>query len=188
MAHRIQVYDYPGFSEDVNSRLFNFIESNNTEIMGGSLMTDLFLHKKENVDLLNLFSWINSILPEVSHNFGRVSDVPFNLNDYYNPSELHAGGKYAFNPLSFKVKRSWGLLYGSESFVERHNHFPYTIAFVYYVNVPKGCSSVIIEDQSLDINPGQIVIFQGHINHCIPPSNVDGRCVIAGLIHYEDEY
>ena len=70
-----------------------------------------------------------------------------------------------------------------EGIVE-HNHFPYPLAFVYYVNTPEGCSSVILDGEELAPEAGQCLFFEGHLFHRVPAAPVDDRCVISGLISY----
>ena len=131
--------------------------------------TDFNLHKKNFKEVDILLAWIKEILPEVSTKFASE-----------NAEEI-----YHFNQQHFKLVGCWGAHYNRGEGLQKHNHFPYTISFVYYVRTPKGFSPLIIEDENIDVKEGQCVFFLAHQYHSVQPNNCDGRCVIAGNFLYK---
>jgi hypothetical protein len=83
---------------------------------------------------------------------------------------------------NYKIAISWGVLYNIGEGARKHSHEPYPLTFVYYINVPEGSSPLIVDDLEIDVSAGQLIVLSGDKYHQVPPSTVDGRCVIAGNI------
>ena len=148
----------------------NFYSEENRGQSGlDSRRTDFNLHKKNIKEVDILLAWIKELLPEVSIKYASE-----------NAEEI-----YHFNQQHFKLVGCWGTHYNRGESLTKHNHFPYTISFVYYVRTPKGFSPLIIEDENIDVKEGQCVFFLAHQYHSVQPNKCDGRCVIAGNFLYE---
>ena len=156
-----------------------------------------FLEQRDKVEEVDaLLTWIESCIPKLSFLFSNTSMPEIAADAYLADSKAWdrskgifpwgGGGECGFDPYGFEIMDAWGMYYLKGENVMRHNHFPYPLAFVYYVNTPEGCSSVILEDKQLDPEAGQILFFEGHLWHEVPPAPVDGRCVISGLVSYSN--
>ena len=79
-----------------------------------------------------------------------------------------------------KIAISWCVVYNKGEGARKHSHEPYPMTFVYYINLPEGSSPLIVEDKTINVSSGELVVFSGNKYHEVSPSTVDGRCVIAG--------
>ena len=80
----------------------------------------------------------------------------------------------------FKVEELWVMQYNEGDHGLNHSHYPYEWAFVYYVDVEPGCSSIIFEDK-LEIRPenNMAVLFPSDVQHKIPPNSNSKRTVLS---------
>ena len=171
----VAIGDFPKASE-LNSILYDRVcenfyskeESRNKDGLAGR-RTGFNFHTQNIKEVDVLLTWIKNLLPEVSVKFASE-----------NAEEI-----YHFNQQHFKLIGCWGAHYNRGEGLQKHNHFPYTISFVYYVRTPKGFSPLIIEDVNIDVKEGQCAFFLAHQYHSVQPNNCDGRCVIAGNFLYE---
>ena len=89
---------------------------------------------------------------------------------------------------TFKLMKGnvWGQLYNKGDYQVAHDHIPYHISYVYYVNTPKGASPLVFEEskKKLFLKAGEIVLFPSWMWHSIPPNNCDERTVVAGDFSY----
>ena len=95
----------------------------------------------EEVDIL--LTWIRDSLPGMSKKF--ASDKPEEF--------------YGFNINGFEIAECWGVLYNKGESVVSHNHFPYTLSFVYYVNTPEGYSPLTLAEKEIKIKRRTMYIF-----------------------------
>lgn len=187
-------------ADQYNTKLLELIRENYyRSINGGGQITEtrFFLESKSEVAKLFL-NWVQELIPYSAHKFSIKYNADGTRVHEYDDTEyllslpgtdnqedvLGNGGELGFNPYAFKICDCWGIYYDKSQGVEKHNHFPYSLAFVYYVNTPENSSPVILNGQEVKPKAGQIIFFQGHHYHEVPSSNVDGRCIIAGLITY----
>ena len=91
--------------------------------------------------------------------------------------------------LKLKKGNVWGQLYKKGDYQVPHDHIPYHISYVYYVNTPKGSSPLVFEESKKKLFPkaGEIVLFPSWLWHSIPSNNCDGRTVVAGDLYYTYE-
>ena len=175
---------YTYSDKEFNQRLYKTLPVwDSKPVVGGGMKSNLDIHRKgiEEVDII--LRWIGSLIPEVSHMFSCPSDIKYEYNDYI-PLSDHGGGKYNFNIDSFKLVHCWSVLYNKGDGVEKHNHYPYSLSFCYYVNVPEGSSPLILEDNVIDVKEGEVIFFLGSAYHSVPSCDVDGRCVLVGNVLY----
>ena len=187
------IFKYENASE-LNPRLYDIISRSESFPVigpngesGGYKSAGVNLHKKGIGEVNVLLSWINELIPKVAHYYSIPEHIPFDKEDYIDVID-HGGGKYNFNIDSFKLVHCWSVLYNKGDGVEKHNHYPYSLAFCYYVNVPEGSSPLIIEDEVIDVKEGEIIFFLGSTYHSVPSCNSDGRCVLVGNILYLDSF
>ena len=180
-----QIFDYENASE-VNPRLCQTISRYDIEdvVVGGARKTDMNLHKKGIPELTALLNWIDDITPLAAHRFTNTDE--YDKNNYRLVSD-QGGGKYNFNIKSFKLQHCWGITYNEGEGVERHNHFPYALSFCYYVNLPSGSSPLVLDNEIVNVKEGQVIFFLSSSYHSVPPTSVNGRCVIVGNIMYIDK-
>ena len=84
----------------------------------------------------------------------------------------------------FTVADYWGMYYDQGGGAVLHNHWPYPLSFGYYLRTPEGSSPLIIDDKSIQVVEGRLIIFAGHQSHEVPESEIRGRSMIAGNISY----
>jgi len=173
MESLVLVVDFPKVSE-LNSILYDRVCENiftrddrAVESIFGR-QTNWNFHKQNIKEVDILITWIKKVLPEISTRFASEE-----LND-----------SYGFDINAFEIAECWGAHYNRGESLAKHNHFPYTISFVYYVRTPKGFSPIKIQDDDIDVKEGQCVFFLANQYHSVQPNNCDGRCIIAGNILY----
>ena len=73
--------------------------------------------------------------------------------------------------------------YGNHALV--HNHGDMYASFVYYVKTPEGSSPIVFpdENETVEAQEGNLLIFPGHINHYVPVNKCDSRVIVAGNIN-----
>ena len=109
---------------------------------------------------------------------GTGKRTAFNI---HRKKELRDFGKWVREIFpDHKIAISWGVVYNEGEGARKHSHEPYPMTFVYYVNLPEGSSPLIVENKTINVSSGELVVFSGNKYHEVPPSTVDGRCVIAG--------
>ena len=166
MFAKYQTYDYP-YASKLNSFLYNIINENiRTTISGGGRSTSYDLHKREFKEVDSILKWIYQIIPLAS--------------DYF----CGGNGGLRFDVNTLKVASCWGVSYNKGEGVIRHNHFPYSLSFVYCINEPNNFSPFLLEGEKVSLIPGRAVVFLSHQFHEVISSKVDGRCSLAGNIVY----
>ena len=174
----MEIYKYP-YADKLNPCLSEIIEQracNQIDDVRPHTRTDWDLHKQNIKEVNTLVTWIENLLPEFSFRHARGDDAKIDINTISDD--------VGFNPYSFKIHQCWGILYKKGQGVREHTHFPYPLAFVYYVKTPSGCSPTIFKGKRVRPKEGELFLFEGHHLHGVPLSKVDGRCVISGLILY----
>ena len=176
---KVMLYSYQD-ADKLNPRLYSIIKEMINQpaeiVQGGCKRTGINLNRKGISEIDNLLQWVTATLPEASWEFAGGK---------YRGDEAGTGGKGGYKPDNFEIDTCWAMLYDKGESVQCHNHFPYPMAFVYYVNTPEGCAPTIIGGKEVRPRAGSLLIFMGHHYHEVPPSNVDGRCVLSGLINYK---
>jgi len=76
----------------------------------------------------------------------------------------------------FEVIDMWAMVYKESNYAVRHDHVPFPLSGVYYVDVEEGCSPIIFEKgspSSLTIQPknGMLIIWHGNLYHEVPSTN-----------------
>ena len=164
------VYRYPKY-KDINPNLKKLIVDNATIVVqGGGRRTETKNYDCTDPDEINvLFTWIINLIPDiVDHfSFGGKSLSP-------NTRDIN----------SYKIVDYWGVHYSKGEGAVAHNHFPYTFSFAYYINTPDGCSSLDMEEESFDVQEGELIIWLSNMFHEVKPSDVDDRVMISGNISY----
>ena len=180
----LKQYTYP-FADRVNAVLYDITQryNNNNPVKGigsdyGAMRTNQDLHERNIKEVDNLMLWIKKLIPALGAEI--AGGVPLNNK----PNYPKTGGVGGFDLHDYTIDSCWGIIYNKGMSVMKHNHFPYTFSFCYYVNTPAHSSPFIIEDKRMRMKEGELIIFLSHYNHWVPRSKVDGRCVIAGNIKH----
>ena len=76
---------------------------------------------------------------------------------------------------------------GQETLDHEHSFYA-TLAFVYFVNAPKGASPLIFttSGKKIKAEPGKLVLFPGPLRHKVPVNKCDNRVTIASNISIID--
>tara|TARA_B100001113_G_C20882147_1_gene523162 strand:+ start:16 stop:570 length:555 start_codon:yes stop_codon:yes gene_type:complete len=179
----ILVGDYEGYS-DINPSLYDTIRKEaNTKIVGEGSRTDwkYFLYNRT-----ILLDWIENILPAASCDV--IGQEHSTLNYYNSLGEnyrVSAGGRGGFNPYYFDIVTCWGIHYNKGEGIVKHNHFPYTFGFTYFVKAGENCSPFVVDGEEIETVEGRLVLFPGYIDHWANPGEGE-RTVIAGNVLYSD--
>ncbi len=196
-----QRFDYP-YASQLNPRLYDVlfkclpVDGNATihspdkkhiqsDGSGHFLISSRDLHTKRIKEIDILLTWIGECIPIVAHNFSSPNPIEYKYEDYL-PLSDNGGGKYNFNINAFKLTHCWSCYYNKGDCVEKHNHFPYSISFCYYVQTPENSSPLIVGDDVINVKEGQVIFFPSNTFHSVPVSQVNGRCGIAGNVMYVD--
>ena len=179
-----QIVDYPNASE-LNPILHQLIEDEPKDFIKGGGNRTGWTFGLDNKEVDVLMRWVDELIPTIAHNFSRVIGGKDDTGEYGSKKYMyHGGGELGYDPQAFKIIESWGIIYDKGQGVEPHNHYPYALSFSYYVNMPEGSSPLVFEHDKVEMKEGQIIFFQGHVYHMVPPSDVSGRSVLAGNIAY----
>ena len=199
-----QTYNYPD-AETLNPKLYNALFSNlpirkekeriyspdkkhvQSDGEGLFLISPRNLHTRGIKEVDTILQWIGSLVPLVAHKYSNPNSIEYKYEDYL-PLSDNGGGKYNFNIDAFKLVLCWSVFYNKGDCVEKHNHFPYSLSFCYYINKPEGSSPLIVDNEVVNVKEGQIVFFPSNTFHSVPTCDIDGRCGIAGNIMYLDIY
>ena len=164
------VYSYPNF-KDINSTLNDLVVSNATiKVQGGGMRTEVQAYDGTDPEEINaLFTWVLSLIPDIIEQYRTMSRTLSPKIDDIS---------------SYSIVDYWGMHYSKGQGAIGHNHFPYTFSLAYYISTPEGCSSLMMEDQSYDVQEGDLIIWPSALYHCVNPSDVDGRVMISANISY----
>ena len=182
----VVVKEFPKAAE-LNSVLYDRVCANLTvkrvgmdemtrkQIEGGEA-TEFDFHLQNFKEVDELTSWIKYILPDVTRNFGGEKGIP--------PVEGF-DHTYGYSLQSFNIVECWGAHYNLGKSIIEHNHFPFTLSFIYYVRTPKGSAPIMIEGEPHNVKEGQCIFFLASQYHSVGPNDCDGRCAIVGNILYK---
>tara|TARA_B100000035_G_scaffold215824_1_gene184931 strand:+ start:403 stop:888 length:486 start_codon:yes stop_codon:yes gene_type:complete len=94
-----------------------------------------------------------------------------------------------------ELESIWGVWYLDGGGIEWHSHASednIRYSFSYYIKVPEDSSSLYFsedpskdEDTILPVEQGICAVWDNDLPHCVPPSNHEGRCVLAGNLKWK---
>ena len=174
--------NYEKLNSSLHTEILNSIEVSSETIKGEARRTSYSVDEKSSSSYVTLRKWIEELIPMSAHILAGAT------GEYNKPEPIRkGGGKWGYEYNQFKIAEMWSIVYNKGEGVELHNHFPYPISFVYYVNCPEGSSPLTIEYDEFFPKNGQLIFFKGDQYHCVRPSNVDNRCIVAGNINYQSK-
>ena len=189
-----------GDSSRIKDGLLKLIDDNITDGLSNidgedGKRTSQYFHKEhsDHPDLSVLLKYIDLYAPHAAHMLAGNTNQYRNVDykEFHNMCGCnHMGGAYNFKPTdldkgsNFRITQCWGNRFNEGQGEMKHNHFPYTMSFSYYVNLPEGSSPIIINDEPIDIEEGQVLLFSANQMHYVPNSDVDNRYAIIGNILY----
>tara|TARA_B100001250_G_scaffold7872_1_gene6642 strand:+ start:1312 stop:1821 length:510 start_codon:yes stop_codon:yes gene_type:complete len=150
------------------------------ECAGGAWRTDWLYHIDHPI-----ISWIEKEIPLavcqfVGSNTNILQTMPPKMSPY---KMISGGGRGGFNYNNFKVVSAWAMVYNNNEGLAAHNHFPYTLSFIYMIN--SSPTPLILNDEEITTEENKLIIFPSHYNHNITAGQHE-RAVIAGNILYHD--
>ena len=138
--------------------------------------TEWNLHEQKIEEIDVLIDWIKNTLPDVSKKFaGKTEETRY---------RNYQANDYGYNLNSFEIAECWGVTYNKGESLLEHNHFPYSISFIYYVRTPEGTAPIVIENETREVKEGQCIFFLASNYHSVGLNDCDGRCAIVGNILY----
>ena len=172
------INDYPiftyGLGDNINDKLNDIIINNikdpSVRVIDKTIgrRTRWTLHHIEIKEVQLIVNWITHLTPQICQHFIRN---PQRKDDIQDPG---------FNPYWLKIVEMWGLHYKKGESLNIHNHFPFTISFVYYVRLPQGSSPLIVENKKVKMEEGDCIFFLASDYHSVKYNKCDGRCTIVG--------
>ena len=151
-----QVYECP-YHDLIQLPLIDWVEKNATLRIGddtGCFRTPPQSGYKRLITEHNLlFGWIESLLLESVKEFSKWTNSAYNVS----PSDSK----------KFKISDYWGMVYRDGYGTVPHNHFPFALSFGYYLRTPEGCAPLIIDEQSIQVTEGRLIMFGGHQTHYV---------------------
>ena len=176
-----------------NDLLFEFVKSKIVGNVTGATKNSIggrktYFDLHEYPETRPLLDYAASIMPLIADNFCMARDKPelTELGYSYNIKghEVQGGGLYGFDPRTFELAEMWGVMYNKGHGVSEHNHFPFSLSFIYYVRTPSGSAPLILDDTELQLKEGDMIFFNGCLYHSVVNNDCEGRCVITGNICY----
>tara|TARA_R110000744_G_scaffold311494_2_gene419001 strand:+ start:365 stop:919 length:555 start_codon:yes stop_codon:yes gene_type:complete len=81
-----------------------------------------------------------------------------------------------------KCSEVWGIVFNKGDSIEGHTHVPSVYSFVYYVDAPKGSSSLVFETSGhrIEAEKGKMIIFDSRLTHKVTPNSSKNRCALSG--------
>ena len=158
----------------INPRLYDAVTENiiSAEQEEGSLSgrrTDWDLHHKEIESVTNILVWIQYVSTSCMHKFATKKGED-NCVGHFNRQ--------------LNLIDCWGTITNKGDSLSEHNHFPYTLSFVYGVRMPRGSASIIINNRRVKYGEGDMVLFPAWMYHKVNRNNVNNRCSISGNFLY----
>lgn len=82
--------------------------------------------------------------------------------------------------VTFSIANEWLMVYEKGDYAIPHEHFPYCLSVIYYVDCDANAAPVIFEDE-VEINPevGKLVIFPSELKHEV--KQTEGKRVVVSM-------
>jgi len=154
---------------------------------------------------------LNKVLKQKILDFGDDQDRRTNVKAFMTTYFINRSPKYDFYPFTeFKefyrqahgdyitslydlnikqdvlyspIQQIWGAVYRKGDYTIEHNHSPFHISFVYYVEAGEDSAPLIFRSIDAIVKPkdGMLVLFPSWLKHEVPEhTSVTDRVVIAG--------
>ena len=110
----------------------------------------------------------NSLLDRISEEFKQSPLYSFPVGDK-NPA--------------IELSSAWIAVYRRDQGAVLHNHKGSSCSFCYYIKAEEDSAPLCFPEGNIDIKPqtGTLVLFDGNLNHYVPPStNDEERIILAG--------
>lgn len=143
--------------------------------------------------------WRN-FCPEFKHIAKIASKIICSFKDDHKTSSLNKFGEdIKYNNLiqhcnnddfALELNSLWAQYYPLGAFQSSHSHLPCHWSFVFFVNCPKGSSSLVFGEEDLSIKPvsGRMLIFPSWVRHHVPHNSGENRSIVAGNFMYLPKY
>ena len=76
------------------------------------------------------------------------------------------------------------MTYGSNEGAKYHNHFPSTMAVIYYVDVKEDSAPICIGETCRPVENGLVIAFPAALDHFVPDDYKGERIVIAANLYH----
>jgi len=87
--------------------------------------------------------------------------------------------------IKYDIAEAWTAIYREGEFAKPHSHYPYPLAFCYYIKVGENSTPIIFNDLNFSIKPkdDMLIIFNAHIFHSVPSHKGKDRIIAAGNLN-----
>jgi len=149
-------------------------------------------HQSLNESLMKDLSEIDYLNPEQLSYHTNIRGNQYSFCEHQKPKGIILIENWITNIIQSNVKSKLNVVFttwvskldrGQETLP--HNHMPYcTLAYVYFVNTPKGSSPLVFSTSGRKIKAevGKLVLFPSSAMHKVPKNRCDGRVTIASNI------
>ena len=180
---------------DHKDALCNLIRDNITEgLMNDqgvdALRTTEYLHKEfpDHPELQHALKYITGAGLLLANHAFSGNKTKYHTDMYDNlitaGKARTMGGSLGFKRENFKLTHCWGNLFNKGMGIMEHNHYPLTISFSHYINIPSGSSFMILNGNTVEIEEGDIIYFPSYMTHSVPENNSEDRIALIGNILY----
>ena len=152
-------------------------------------------HQSLNKKLMDDFSKLSFYSHEDTSNHTNIKGSQFGFTGddlYLKPKGVTLIENWVEQIVRDKLSGSFNFRFGTwaarldknqETLEHSHLHFC-TLAFVYFVNAPKGSSPLVFptSGKKIKAEPGKLVLFPPSLNHKVPINKCDNRVTIASNI------
>ena len=149
-----------------------------------------------NEKLMDDLSKLNFYSPEQCINFTNIKGSQFNFsgeNLSLKPKGVTLIENWVEQIVRDKVRSTFNFKFGTwaarldkgqETLEHNHLHMC-SLAFVYFVNSPKGASPLVFPTSGKKIKPepGKLVLFPPSLRHKVPTNKCDNRVTIASNVY-----
>ena len=145
--------------------------------------------EKDVQEICDVITWIESVaIPNAAHVFS-LNTKKYKPTMYNNIMDITGsppigGGEYGFDIKQFRITECWANIFNNNEGLRPHNHFPYTMSFAYYVNLPEGSANIMLDGESVAAEEGECIIFPSNLEHQVPPNTTINRMAIIGNVLY----
>lgn len=117
------------------------------------------------------------------HTWSEFSDLTIFMQEHLNEFS-----KMVNISATFDFKGMWANRYPKGSSVIKHNHKllggdNYLIASLFYLQKPENSGNLVVEGQELNIEEGDVVIFESFRDHWTTPNMNDTDKFVIGMEH-----
>ena len=119
----------------------------------------------------------------IHHTDPRFSDI----QAYFEKFVKEISSQYWHTKGQFDCVNMWAMTYGPNEGTKYHNHFPSSMAVIYYVDVQEDSAPICIGQTCRPVENGLVIAFPAALDHFVPDDYKGKRFVIAANLDHVPE-